>query len=417
MKNILVVEDNRMVGLMVSKRLEQQDYEPVWVKTMAEARHCLEEGGTSFFAALLDYNLPDASNGEIIDLVVGRDIPAIVFTGMVDNEVRDKVWTRNVVDYVLKEDSQSLNYIIYMLGRLDKNRGVKVLVVDSSPLQRQMQVDLLKIHRYQVLVADSGDEALEICQQHPEIKLIITDVQLPEMDGLELVKRLRRKYRREDMAIIGISSRREHLMAARFIKYGATDFLVKESLIAEEFYSRVTQAIEYLEQICLIRESAIKDHLTGLYNRRYFFDAGTSMVAGAQRNNTGLVCAMLDIDFFKKVNDSYGHDVGDLVLRQVAAILTKRIRKSDIVARVGGEEFCILAQNVKPEAVADVFDGLRRTVGEAVITVPITGEKLSVTISIGFTTRAMPTLGEMMKTADAFLYQAKDQGRNRVVGD
>ncbi len=416
MKKILVVEDNRMVGLMVSKRLEQQDYEPVWVKTMAEARHCLEDG-ILFFAALLDYNLPDAANGEIIDLVVDRDIPSIVFTGMVDNEVRDKVWARNVVDYVLKEDSQSLNYIIYMLGRLEKNRGVKVLVVDSSPLQRQMQVDLLKIHHYQVLVADSGAEALELCQQHPEIKLIITDVQLPEMDGLELVKRLRRKYRREDLAIIGISSRREHLMAARFIKYGATDFLVKESLIAEEFYSRVTQAIEYLEQICLIRESAIKDHLTGLYNRRYFFDAGASMVASAQRNRTGLVCAMLDIDFFKKVNDSYGHDMGDLVLRQVADILAKRIRKSDIVARVGGEEFCILAQNVKPEAVADIFDGLRRIVGDAVITVPGTEEKLSITVSIGVTTRATSSLGEMMKTADAFLYQAKEQGRNRVVGD
>lgn len=125
---------------------------------------------------------------------------------------------------------------------------------------------------------------------------------------------------------------------------------------------------------------------------------------------------MLDIDFFKKVNDTYGHDAGDLVLKSVAALLQRRMRKTDIVARLGGEEFCILAANMKKEAVHDVFNNLRKIVEECEV-VSDDGEVIRVTMSFGVVTGIGNTLEETVKLADKLLYQAKEGGRNRVVSD
>lgn len=248
MKKILVVEDNRMVGLMLTKRLESGGYDVDWAMTMGETCDLLDKTDESYFAALLDYSLPDAPNGEVIPRVVEKGIPVIVFTGLVDEKVRENVWSHSVVDYVLKEDSQSIPYIFTLLHRLEINEKVKVLVVDDSVFFRKALVDLLKIHRYKCFTASNGREALDICNASPDIKLVVTDFKIPGMDGLQLTQKLRKNFSGEQMAIIAISSEGESLMAARFIKSGANDFLVKQSFLTEEFYSRVTRNINYLEQ-------------------------------------------------------------------------------------------------------------------------------------------------------------------------
>ena len=416
MKKVLVVEDNKMVGLMLSKRLEGAGYDVDWAMTLKDARDLLDKTDKSYFAALLDYSLPDAPNGEVIPWVVERGIPVIVFTGLVDEKVRENVWSQSVVDYVLKEDTQGIPYILTLLHRLEMNEKVKVLVVDESVFFRKALVDLLNVHRYQCFTASNGKEALDICNANPDIQLVITDFKMPKMDGLELTQKLRKNFSGEQMAIIAMSSEGESLMAARFIKSGANDFLVKQSFITEEFYSRVTRNINYLEQVERIREAAIRDYLTGLYNRRYFFGTGETLFANAKRENITLVCAMLDIDFFKKVNDTYGHDSGDLVLKHVADTLQRRMRKTDIVARLGGEEFCILAANMKNEAVHDVFNNLRTMLEESEI-VNDDGEVIRITMSFGVVTELENTLDETVKLADKLLYQAKKGGRNRVVID
>jgi len=414
METVLIVEDTSFFGLMITDKLKAETtFESVWVRSMSEAVAVLNESGGNFFAAILDFNLPDAPCGEIIDEVTARHIPVIVFTSDLSEEVREMVWSKNVADYALKDDSQSLDYIISVLNRIRKNADIKVLAVDDSMLFRKILTDLLNIHRYNVLNACNGVEALDVLEKHPDVKLVITDFSMPEMDGFTLTRKIRERHAKNELAIIGISSEGNSLLAARFIKSGANDFIIKQSFLTEEFYSRITQNIENLEHIQMLKDASVKDFLTGLYNRRYFFDVGQKIFANAARKNLTLGCAMVDIDHFKKVNDTYGHEAGDLAICHVSSILKNRMRETDIVARVGGEEFCILAVNINADNPGELFEELRKKVAESPI--DIGGQNIKVAVSIGVATELASSLDDMVCQADKLLYEAKNSGRNKVI--
>ena len=413
MKQVLVVEDSIAVSSLMKKKLMGARFSVVVANSLTEALVLIEENSSHFFAAILDFRLPDAPNGEIIDKVVAHGIPSIVFTGDLSQEVRNFVWERHVVDYVLKDNSQAPDYIIHILKQLVRNIDTKVMVVEDSGFCCKIISDLLKLHRFQVLSADNGEEALAILKENTDIKLVITDYNMPKMDGFRLTQKIRARYSREELAIIGISARGQNLTAARFIKYGANDFIIKQSFLTEEFYCRVNQCIDNLENIRKIREASVKDFLTGLHNRRYFFDTGRKLFASYRRKNITLVCAMLDIDLFKKVNDTYGHDTGDIVIQHIADILHRRMRETDIVARIGGEEFAILAVNVANESVEALFNELRQLVENTSVDIG-DGRQLKVTISIGVALDCKISMEEMLKIADNALYAAKQGGRNQV---
>ena len=413
----LIVKELR--GLfMIQKRIESSGkYQVCWAKNLAEARDILDQPDNDFFASLLDFNLPDAPNGEIIDTVVARQIPAIIFTAYVSEEIRQKVWSFNVVDYVLKEDVLSLEYIVSLLTSLEKNHKTKILVANNDADDRQSIASLLKVHHYQVLATDSGKDALHLLAEHPETRLVIAAPELQDMDGLTLIQKIRRIFPKEELAIMGLVAKGEHIMAARFLKYGAHHFIVRETFLPEEFYCSVRLLIENIEHFLQLRSTALQDFLTGLHNRRYFFITGEKLFASAKRNNVTLVCAMLDIDFFKKVNDQHGHEAGDQVLKHIALILKNRMRKTDIVARLGGEEFCILAVNMAPEAVRDIFEEIRKRIEDSEVLLDEGATRIKVTISIGVTTQITDSLENMIKKADFLLYDAKESGRNRVVAE
>ncbi len=414
-KQILLVEDSKVVGTLLGNKLCQAGFKVVWVESMAKAMAVLDLGRTDFFCAVLDFSLPDAPDGEIIPRLVARDIPSLVFTGNLSNTVRELAWGNNVVDYVLKDNPFAYDYIVATVRRLERNLTTKVLVVDDSTFSRQMMADLLRVQLLMVYTAGNGREAMAVLDEHPDIKLVITDFHMPEMDGFKLTQSIRQRASREEVAIVGISSDTDRTMAARFIKYGANDFIIKQSFLAEEFYSRVNQCLDDLENIRRLRDAAVRDFLTGLYNRRYFFDFGHKLFANAARKNITLTCAMIDIDYFKRVNDTYGHDVGDVALRHIADILAHRLRESDLVARIGGEEFCVLAVNVDAASVRTLCEELRQRVADSPLKL-CEGQSVPLTVSIGVAVSGDAfSLEEMVKRADERLYRAKQSGRNRVV--
>lgn len=197
-----------------------------------------------------------------------------------------------------------------------------------------------------------------------------------------------------------------------------TDHVVDEhdqrllAVFASKISIALANVIHYQKMISF-EEAATTDFLTGLNNRRQLLRLGIPLLAGAHRSATMMAVAMLDIDHFKQINDTYGHDAGDVVLKQVGTLLKERFRHSDIVARYGGEEFCILAPQLEPEQAFELFDEFRAAL--AMQTIEVLRSPLAITVSIGVTTVLCDSLDEMISQADDLLYSAKQAGRNCVV--
>lgn len=415
MEKVLIVEDSKVFARILIRRIEDElFFDTCWASNFEEARYLLDENpdDNSYFVALLDLHLPDAADGRIVDYVIAKGIPSIVFTGDVEDAVRDRIWAKKVVDYVSKESPDSLDYLCALVRRISLNKFVHILVADDSSTVRNHLVRLLTAHEFIVHEATDGEAALDVLARHPEIKVVITDYFMPGMDGVELTRRIRRLHHKDRLAVIGISAYGNSILSARFIKNGANDFLNKP-FSSEEFYCRVTQNLEMLEYIQKLRETAIRDPLTGLYNRRHFFEASTCCHARLARGEIPMTLAMIDIDHFKDVNDTYGHAVGDEVLKHVAHGLSNRFRGGDVVARLGGEEFCVVAQGLAGQQALDVFNDLRNSIERSKAKVGRTS--VGVTISIGICDRPLGSVDAMLAAADAALYKAKRAGRNRVL--
>ena len=416
MQKVLLVEDSLMFGRMTKNKIEKEFGIPVcWAKSYAETAKILKTENGNFSMALLDFNLPDAPVGEVIDLVIAEGISSLVFTANMAEEVRTEVWKKKVADYMIKEDPNSLDYVIEAMRQLERNKKSLVLVVDDSSTFRTAMSELLYIRKYRVLNAPDADTALEILDKYPEIELVITDYNMPGMDGCKLCQKIREKYKYDKLAIIGLSSEEDRSLGARFIKSGANDFIVKQTFLVEEFYSRVNRSLETVHLIKQIGEKSVRDVLTGLHNRRYFFDTGTELFNQCSESGTGMSCTMIDIDFFKKVNDSHGHNIGDEVIKKIAEIILDIAGDKDIVARIGGEEFCILSPDGNRVNCFTRMEMLRQMIESIpVAQLPDTSE-LFVTCSFGCCTSNAESLEAMLNNADNNLYKAKEGGRNRVV--
>jgi len=413
MSKVFVVEDSNFFSSLLKKEIEGRlGYDVIIAPTLAEAREIVESGQHEFFFSILDLTLPDATNDEIVDYIVSKDMSAAVFTSNMTSEMRKNILGKNIVDYVYKDDPSSLTYVLSLVERLQKNTGLTALVVDDSSTTRKLIASLLRLYRFNVIEAENGKDAMEKFEETPDLSLIVTDYEMPEMDGVEMIRKIRASKSKSELPIIGLSAIGDSEMSARFIKTGANDFLNKP-FQQEEFYYRVNQTVEFAEQVRTLNDLATKDYLTGLYNRRFVMDTGQQLIANRDRGNLTLAVAMMDIDFFKKVNDTYGHEAGDLVLKAISGLLRSMFRETDIVGRLGGEEFGVVAVNLEADKLMDVFERLRLAI-EAT-QVDIGDQEISVTMSIGICTAALPTLEDMLNSADTLLYEAKEGGRNRVV--
>lgn len=412
MKYILSVEDAKFFSAIIKKSVESSlDVEVITASTMAEAEIILKSGAYEFYLSVLDIHLPDAPNGEIIDLVLSHNISVIVFTSEFDEKFRLEILSKPIIDYVLKDQITNLDYLITLIQRIIKNNDTEVLAVDDSRTSRKYVVNLLELYHFQVFEAENGLEALKIIEKHPNIKLLVTDYNMPIMNGIELTKEVRRLYPKRQMAIIGFSTAGNGILSARFLKSGGNDFINKPFL-REEFFCRITQNITLIDYIRDLEFAASKDFLTGLCNRRVFFMIGKKLIANAMRKNIHLTIAMMDIDCFKEINDKMGHGMGDEILSKLGVFFSNRTRESDMLSRIGGEEFALIATNMDPGFAPTYFEELRAKI-EA-MRFEYDGCETNITISIGATAIQFDSLAKALQEADKLLYKAKKEGRNRV---
>ncbi len=409
---ILIIDDSLSICNTLKSLIESDiDINILIAKSLKEsAQIILKEKGV-FDVILADLGLPDAPNGEVIDFLSKFSIPIVVLTGTDNIDIENKFRNKNIVDYIIKDGISALNYATLIVKRIILNKDVKVLVVDDSKSFVQKSVDLLNRYKINALCAFDGEEALEVLKANKDIKIVLTDYMMPKLDGLELTKKIRRNYHKDELSIIVTSNDTSKRIPAKFLKYGANDFLYK-GFSNEEFFARINSNIEIIELFDEIKNKANKDHLTGLYNRRYLFNIGNEIYNDCKTNNKVFAIAILDIDNFKRINDTYGHDIGDIALKEVAVILNKNISSNGLISRLGGEEFCICFYNRNEDEIKELLEYIRKDFEKNII--EIKDIQLKYTISIGCSFDFGLNMDAMIKNADEYLYEAKKDGRNII---
>ncbi|HET6344306.1 MAG TPA: diguanylate cyclase [Myxococcota bacterium] len=297
---------------------------------------------------------------------------------------------------------------------------MKILIGDDSSSTRGQLARQLEDLGHEVISVADGQAALQVILDADPPRLAILDWMMPQMTGVD-VCRVVRSTRREPytyIILLTVKDTPEDLVVG--MEAGADDYVSKPYNV-EELRARVRAGLRVVELQAnliaardLLREEAMRDPLTGLLNRRGIDDVLARDCARASRERTPLAVLMVDLDHFKAINDTHGHEAGDQVLRELAGRLRRIIRPYDEVARVGGEEFVIVAPGCNVEGARAVAERVRRCVSATPVLLH-SGVSIEVTCSIGVGMNQTIAPDVVVQAADVALYKAKTSGRNCVV--
>ena len=296
----------------------------------------------------------------------------------------------------------------------------KILVIDDSRLIAHVAKSILTKCGHEVILAQDGLAGLKTAgSEQPD--LILLDLIMPVLDGYEVCRRLKEEPNTEVIPIIMLTSKAEPADKVKGLRMGALDYVAKpfdegELVARVNTQLRLKELYEALEEKNRqLQELANRDGLTRLYNHRYFHEQLEKDFLRAKRYHEFLSCVLLDIDYFKKFNDTYGHQLGDIILRNIGGLIIDSIRDGDLGARYGGEEFGLILLHADGPRALQVAERFRRAVEKH--EVYENAETLRVTVSAGVATfphERIHDSKELVKCADMALYRAKENGRNCV---
>ena len=413
-RTVLIVDDDKVVLEILEAKLNQSIQNITILKALTYkdgVKHILNKE-IVIDAAVLDLNLPDVETGAIVDFAMKKNIPTIVLTGTMDETLKKALVQNDIVDYIIKGGKRGIDHAIVSVDRILKNKDINILLVDDSAVQLKIAQNILEKMKFNVTTAVDGLEAYGILQNSDiKFSLVLTDFNMPKMDGMDLTLKIREEYGKDELGVIVISANDTPEISSQFISVGANDF-VNKPYTEIEVMTRINSNLELLELFQKTKDMANKDFMTGAYNRRFFFDSGQAIYGKAKREKKDICVAMFDIDKFKNINDTYGHDVGDVAICEVANILNENLRDSDLMARFGGEEFCVLLENISLEEVERLFEKIRAVFENNII--KINGLEIKFTTSIGICYGMEDDLEEMIKKSDDGLYYCKNNGRNQI---
>jgi diguanylate cyclase (GGDEF)-like protein/PAS domain S-box-containing protein len=535
LKNLLIV-DNSVVIINILKDLfsEKNDFKVYVAKSLKDVESLINK--EEFFAVISNTVLPDALNGELLQVLKVNDIPTIILSSTIDNELVEASNNLNVIDYVLKDSMYGLEYIYTLVELLVFIKGLNVLVVrESRELSLRIKYILESLF-LNVKIARNAQDALEIVENHSDISLIISDYKLPVSNALELTKKIRKNDKYSNIPILILSDEVDDKIKINLFKTGINDFIIKPILV-EELKAKVinlflnTKQVEEINTFSKIfddniissstdtkgviksvsaafskisgytkeeligkhhsivrhpdmpstiyedlwgtikdgktwkgeiknlrkdgssywvsaiiepiwdkqknkigyyairqditdkkriYELSITDGLTSLYNRRYFNDIAKSIFDKTVRNNEVFGFMLLDVDNFKKYNDTYGHQEGDTVLISISNSLKKSFKRSDdLIFRLGGEEFGVLINAKKEEDILTLAASARENIEGLGIEHKKNLPSLVITASFGVVIIRADDVNEhsldyIYKEADDNLYKAKENGRNKI---
>jgi diguanylate cyclase (GGDEF)-like protein len=284
-----------------------------------------------------------------------------------------------------------------------------ILLVDDEPANIQLIAGYIK-DDYQIKVATSGEQCLRIANSKDKPDLILLDVEMPIMNGYDVCEQLKREPTTASIPVIFVTAMQTEEDEEKALMLGAVDFLTKPVRPAILIARIKTQIILKKQHDALIN-LAMRDQLTNLYNRHYLLEMANHRVARAMRKKIPVSVLILDVDHFKKINDTQGHVVGDLVLKSLAELLQQLCRQEDILARFGGEEFLIFFDECDERNATNIAERIRKDIAL------LNPAEIPISASVGVAQLKIGKEGftDLVKRADDAMYHAKKTGRNKVV--
>ena len=451
---ILVVDDIPANVKLLEARLSAEYFD---VMTAANGKQALEIAARAECdIILLDVMMPDMDGFEVcrrlksnpathfipVVMVTALDSPADRVRGL--EAGADDFLTKPVSDVVLIARVRSLTRLKMMTDELrmraitsheigiqgperdaiaDQGKGGRVLLVDDRPASYERLAGMLT-EEHSVDVEPNPSEAL-FHAADGNYDLLIVSLGLENFDGLRLCSQARSLERTRHVPILAVSDADNNSRLMRGLEIGVNDYLLRpvdknELLARARTQIRKRRYTDHLrDNVQNSIEAAITDALTGLHNRRYMESHLATLAEQAGARGKPLALMVLDIDFFKSINDGYGHDAGDDVLREFATRIRKSIRGIDLACRFGGEEFVIVMPETDMHVAGVVAERLRKSIAGEPFAIEKGARRIDVTISIGIATldRKGEPINDVLKRADQALYRAKRDGRNRVVLD
>jgi two-component system cell cycle response regulator len=451
---VLVVDDVPANVKLLEARLSAEYFDVVTASSGAEALAICQRAECDL--VLLDVMMPDMDGFEVCRRLKGNaathHIPVVMVTAL--DQVSDRVkgldagaddfLTKPVCDVALVARVRSLARLKMVTDELrmravtskeiglqspereaiaDSGRNGRILIVDDRPASSG-RLQTMLAGEQSVDVEDDPSEALFHAAEG-NYDLLIVSLSFKSFDGLRLCSQARSLERTRGLPILAVADADNDARLVRGLEIGVNDYLVRpidknELLARARTLVRKKRYTERLrDNVQLSIEMAITDALTGLYNRRYMETHLTTLVEQAGARGKPLTVLILDIDYFKAINDSYGHDAGDDVLREFALRVRKSIRGIDLACRYGGEEFVAVMPETDMAVATTVAERLRRRIASEPFSIQQGKGSVAVTISIGLAALGSPdeTAADILKRADQALYRAKRDGRNRVVPD
>lgn len=450
---ILVVDDNPLNVKLLAAKLAHDYYVVSTAANGVEALAKIDSEKPDI--VLLDVMMPELDGFDTCRQIkanpVSAHIPVVMVTALSDVADRvkgleagaDDFLTKPINDLALMARVRSLLRLKMIMDewRLrestfnqlvrspteerDAVAGGHAVLLEDQAGDREMITTTLGRLAVRVTFAATVAEATNFAQQ-PDCDLVLASVDLKDGDGLQICPQLRTREATRQLPILLLANENEIPRVAKGLDLGANDYLLRP-LDANELIARVRTQLRQKRHYQRLQQNyersmslALVDPLTGAFNRRYLDAHMPKLLARGQLANKPLAVLMVDIDHFKQVNDTHGHAVGDYVLKEVVNRITMGLRPSDLIARIGGEEFAVIMPETDLPAAMHIAERLRKRIGETPIEGAERGPPFTITVSVGaaFTAPEAKEAPEaLFRRADVALYEAKNAGRDRVVSE
>lgn len=418
--NILHIDNSRMIHAAAEQLVESLHHQYFGAKNVAEAYQILEKEEIHIIITGLEISDCD---GEVfireLNDSIYHTIPVAVLTSTDSFELRQKLFEMGVVDYQLKQNftlNRLKSYVEALVisdELITAMRKFKIAVIDDSVLTINVIKNIFNLN--QVKKVSYFYDVKSLLESDMDYDLYIVDLVLPETSGEELVMKL--KDENQEAIIIMISSTSNYKTISHVLNLGANDFIVKP-FDANTFIIRIKSHIRnHLLMKALeeknkeLLELSVTDGLTKVYNHRHIVQLLKDEVSRSERYDHPLSIILLDLDNFKSVNDTYGHQVGDKVLFQVAQTIKGFLREGDVIGRYGGEEFLVILPETGLEGAIAAGEKLRK----ATESILYDEENLQTTVSGGIAIFEHFNYSKMIRIADINLYEAKSKGKNQII--